>query len=114
MNEKTLEQLLAEREPLADKLVLASGGTEKEFYGVCKEVARHFLESIRLVMNPVPEPAAFLAIFALRKFADNLAAQVPGADDIAKDFAELVDVRTTSIKFPRIKKKGENGEEDEE
>ena len=114
MNEKTLEQLLAEREPLADKLVLASGGTDEEFYLVCKEVAQHFLESIQLVMNPVPEPVAFLAIFALRKFADNLAAQAPDADDIAKDFAELVDVRTTSIKFPRIKKKGENGEEDEE
>ena len=114
MKEKTLEQLLAEREPLADKLVLASGGKEEEFRRVCKEVAQHFLDSIRLVMNPVPEPAAFLAIFALRKFADNIAAQTPGADDIAKDFAEIMDVRTTSIKFPRIKKKGENGEEDEE
>lgn len=113
MSEKTLEQLLAEREPLADKLVLASGGKEEEFYRVCKEVAQHFLESIRLVMNPVPEPAAFLAIFVLRKFADYLAAQAPGADDIAKDFAEIMGVRTTSIKFPRMKKK-DDAEEDEE
>ena len=113
MSKKTLEQLLAEREPLADKLLRSWDGEVKELRSACMEVAQHFLESIQLVMNPVPEPAAPFAIFALRKFADNLAAQAPGAEDIAKEFAEIAAVRTTSIKFPRVKKK-DDAEEDEE
>ena len=60
-------------------------------------------------MNPVHERSAFLAVFALRYFADTLAEQAPGADEMARDYAECVDVNVTTVKYPHVTKR--NGEE---
>lgn len=113
MKEKSLEQLLAEREALADKLIRATGGNDEEFQAVCIETARYFLKSLQLVMNPTPELLSPFAIFALRTFAKQIADQSPGAEQSADAFASLVDIKTTTLKMPRIKRK-ENDEEGEE
>ncbi len=115
MNEKIFKELMAEREALADKLITAqrAGSTDEaiaSFDEVCKEVAMHFLRSLQEVMNPTPEPIAFLAIFALQQFAKMMAERSPGAQAAADLFAETLDANSTTIKFPRIRK----AEEDEE
>ena len=110
MNEKIFKELMAEREALADKLITAqrAGSTDEaiaSFHEVCKEVAMHFLRSLQEVMNPTPEPIAFLAIFALRHFAKMMAEHAQGAQAAADLFAEIADVNSITIKFPRILKK---------
>jgi hypothetical protein len=109
MKEKTLEELKAERQALADKLLGASEKSEEEFADVCREAAMHFFASLQVVLNPTPEPLAFLAIFALETMADNFAKSAPGARKEAERYASIVSVESTAIKFPRFLRK-----EDEE
>ncbi len=109
MNEKSLEQLLAEREELTDKLLSIPKEDDKAFLFACNEIAKHFFKSLGMVMNRTPEPISFLAIFALRNFANSIAKQVEGAEEMANEYASLVDVETTMLSFPHFKK-----EEDKE
>ena len=112
---KELEQLLAEREALTDKLLaIPKGGHEEEFYRACNEAAMHFLRSLEIVLNPIQEPLSFLAIFALRHFADMIAKRCEGAEEIAKEYSTLVDVDTTMISYPHVKKTEDDEEEDDE
>ena len=110
MSEKTLEELKAERQVLADKLVAAMAKGPVEFHEVGKEAAMHFLASLQLVMNPTPSPLAFLAVFALQSFAKMIADSNKLAQEMADDFAETVDLGRTVIEMPRIRRV----EEDEE
>lgn len=109
MKEKTLEELKAERQVLADKLLGASEKSEEKFAEVCREAAMHFFASLQAVLNPTPEPLAFLAIFALETFAENFAKSAPGAREQAERYATVTQVESTAIKFPRFLRK-----EDEE
>ena len=113
MKKKSLEQLLAEREALTDKLLSIPKEDGKALLLACDEIAMHFFESLEMVMNQTPEPISFLAILALRYFADSIAKQVDGAEECANDYASLVDVETIALKMPHLKRK-ENDEEDEE
>ena len=72
----------------------------------------HFFRSLEMVMNQTPEPISFLAIFALRYFADSIAKQVDGAEERANDYASLVDVEAIALKMPHLKQRKD--EEDEE
>lgn len=106
MKEKTLEELKEERQVLTEKLLLAS--REKDdaaFAVVCNEAVKHFFASIRLVMNPVPEPLAFLAIFALKGFSQKIAESAAGAEENATLYAQCVGIGSTTIKMPRFKRK---------
>lgn len=102
---KILEELKAERQVLADKLVAASGQSTREYAEACREVAMHFFTSLRTVMNPIPSPIAFLAIFVLQTYAKSVAKTTPGAQDMADVYAETVDVSAITLQAPRIKRK---------
>ncbi len=112
MKKKSLEQLLAEREALTDKLLSIPKEDDKAVFLACNEIAMHFFRSLEMVMNQTPEPISFLAIFALRYFADSIAKQVDGAEECANDYASLVDVETIALKMPHLKQR--KNEEDEE
>lgn len=103
----TLDALKAERQTLADKLVAASGRSTREYAEACLEVAKHFFASLRLVMNPIPSPIAFLAIFVMQTYAKSVAETTPDAQDMANVYAETVDVSTITLQAPRIKRKEE-------
>ena len=110
MKEKTLEELKAERQVLADKLLKAMEEGPEACHKVSLEVARHFFASLQTVMNPIPSPVAFLAVFALQRFAKIIASRNPLAQTRADSFAETVEEESTIIETPRIRLK----EEDEE
>lgn len=105
MKEKTLEELKAERQVLADKLLKATEKSDEEFAIVCHDAAMHFFASLQAVLNPTPEPLTFLAIFALETMADNFAKSAPGARKEAERYASIVSVESTAIKFPRFLRK---------
>ena len=106
MKEKTLEELKEDRQVLTEKLLLALREKDDAAFAVaCKEAAMHFFASLRLVMNPVPEPLAFLAIFALKGFSKQIAESAAGAEDKATLYAQCVDSGSTTIKMPRFKRK---------
>ena len=102
MNEKTLEQLLAERSDLTTAMVKAAGGTHEEVEAACLALANTFLRSLELALGAVAEPAHFLAIFALNTLAKALADTVPGSRDMAEAFAEMWDIEATVISFPHF------------
>ena len=110
MNEKSLEQLLAERSDLTTAMVKAAGGTPEEVNAACLALATNFLQSLELALGAISEPAHFLAIFALNTFANVLADTVPGSRDMAEQFAEMWDIESTVISFPHF----DETEDDEE
>ena len=110
MKEKTLEELKAERQVLADKLLGAMEKGPNEYHKVCMETARHFLTSLQLVMNPIPSPVVFLAVFALQRFAKIIASNNSSAQEMADNFAETVEEVSTIIEMPRIRRKEEDKE----
>ncbi len=106
----TLEQLLTERQVLADELIAEHKKPDNDrFAEALRKMTTNYIEALKLAINPTPKPVAFVAIFALGLMRTAILQDAPEAEKSEKLLADLWDVSATTIRTPRIKRR-----EDEE
>lgn len=107
----TLERLLAERQALEDEVVAAlHNGTEEAATSALKKAAHHYIDAVKLAINPTPRPLVFVAVFVLGLLRGCLIQAAPDAERAAADLAELWDVTATTVELPRFRKEDGNVE----
>lgn len=99
--EKTLNELIAERDGLLDNLKAAVESGDVDAFGeAVHDFAGNCLDVISTAASGIPSEAAPFMIFALRHTADVLCANIKGAKRAAKTYAKIANVTSVMMSIP--------------
>lgn len=100
--EKTLNELIAERDGLVDNLKAAiESGDDDAFGKAVNDLATNCLDTVSTAVSGIDTTSAPLMIFALRHTADVLCANIKGAEQAAETYAKIAKVTSVMMSIPK-------------
>jgi hypothetical protein len=99
--EKTLNELIAERDGLLDNIKAAiESGDDNAFGKAVNDLADNCLASVAMAASGITSASAPLMIFALRHTADVLCSNIKGAEQAAETYAKIAKVTSVMMSIP--------------
>lgn len=100
--EKTLNELIAERDGLVDNIRAAGkSGDDDAFAEAITALAGNCLNTVSTAVSGITNASAPFMIFALRHTADVLCANIKGAEQAAETYAKIAKVTSVMMSIPK-------------